>query len=72
MKMPDLTLAQMMIVNPMQPEVKEFKNRILKTMRLWRELNISVTTKAHLIEYHALHQLEIFKGIMDKAEHQVE
>ena len=72
MKMLDSTLAQMMIVNPTQLELKEFENRILKTMRLWRELNISVTTKAHLIECHALHQLEMFKGIIDKAEHHVE
>ena len=72
MKMLDSTLSQMMIMNPTQPEVKEFKNRKFKTMRLWRELNISVTIKAHLIECHALHQLEMFKGIIDKAEHHVE
>ena len=72
MKMLDSTLSQMMIVNPTQSEVREFENRKVKTMRLWRELNISVTTKAHLIECHAHHQLEMFKGIMDKAEHHVE
>ena len=72
MKMLDSTLSQMMIVNPTQSEVTEFENRKVKTMRLWRELNISVTTKAHLIECHAQHQLKTFKGIMDKAEHHVE
>ena len=41
-------------------------------MKLWRKLNISITTKAHLLEHHAHQQLKEFKGIMDKVEHHIE
>ena len=69
LKMLDSTLSQMMIVNPTQSEINEFEKRKNKTMKLWRGLNISITTKVHLLECHALHQLQTFKGIIDKAEH---
>ena len=68
----DCTLSQLMIVNPTPAEVNEFKNRRNKTMKLWREMNISVTTKAHLLECHCHHQLQTFNGIMDKAKHHIE
>lgn len=68
----DCTLSQLMIVNPTPAELDEFKNRKNKTMKLWRELNISVTTKAHLLECHCHDQLQTLNGIMDKAEHYVE
>ena len=71
LKMLDSTLAQMMIVNPTQAELNEFEDRKNKTMKLWRGLNISITTKARLLECHAHHQLQTFKGITDKAEHHV-
>ena len=41
-------------------------------MKLWRELNISVKTKAHLLECHCHDQLQTFNGIIDKAEYYVE
>ena len=41
-------------------------------MKLWRKLNISITTKAHLLEHHVHQQLQLFKGISDKAEHHIE
>ena len=72
LKILNSTLSQMMIVNPMQTELDEFEDRKNKTMKLWIGLNISITTKDQLLEYHARHQLQTFKGIADKAEHHVE
>ena len=71
-QMMDATLSQMNIMNPTQLEIKEFENRKNEMMKLWRKLNISITTKAHLLEHHAHQQLKEFKGIMDKVEHHVE
>ena len=71
-KMLDATLSQMNIVNPTQVKIHEFENLKNEMMKLWRKLNISITTKAHLLKHHVRQQLQLFKGIGDKAEHHIE
>ena len=58
LKMLDATLSQMNIVNPTEVEIHEFENRKNEMMKLWRKLNISITTKAHLLEHHVHQQLK--------------
>ena len=63
------TLSQMNIVNLTQVEIQEFENEKNKMMKLWRKLNTSITTKAHLLEHHVNQQLKQLKDIIDKVEH---
>ena len=49
-------------IDPTEMHFEECKNYIETSMSKWRELNLSVTPKAHLFEDHALSQMKNVPG----------
>jgi hypothetical protein len=68
----DATVAGIRLINPTEIELTIIKQAIAGTMKLWRELQISVTTKAHILESHVYDQIVSFRGLGDKAEDFIE
>ena len=69
----DAVLAQLTIINPSEDKIRELESMVNSFMKLWRDLGISVTTKAHLIEDHIVDQTRSLCGVGgDKAEHHIE
>ncbi len=68
----DATVAGIRLIDPTQTELTHIKQAIAGTMKLWRELAISVTTKAHILESHVYNQIGAFRGLGDKAEDFIE
>mmetsp|Transcript_2441 Transcript_2441/g.3843 ORF Transcript_2441/g.3843 Transcript_2441/m.3843 type:complete len:192 (-) Transcript_2441:217-792(-) len=66
------TFGFLSVITPTEEEIKEAENAVNETMKLWRELGISVTTKAHLLESHAIFQMRNLRGLGDKREDWIE
>jgi hypothetical protein len=49
-------------------ELAHIKQAIAGTMKLWHELKILITTKAHILENHVYNQIVAF-GLGDKGEY---
>jgi hypothetical protein len=67
------TVTGIRLIDPTQTELAHIKHHIKQaiagTMKIWRELNILVTIKAHhILESYVYNQIVAFHGLGDKAE----
>mmetsp|Transcript_26182 Transcript_26182/g.38989 ORF Transcript_26182/g.38989 Transcript_26182/m.38989 type:complete len:280 (-) Transcript_26182:4-843(-) len=46
-------------------DIEKFKEFVAAVMQKWRALSLSVTVKAHVLETHALYQMEQYHGVGD-------
>ena len=68
----DATVAGICLIDPTQTELAHIKQAIIGAMKLWRALEILITTKAHILESHVFDQIVAFRGLGDKAEDFIE
>ena len=68
----DAIFSNLQIPSPSKDEIEEVKlsNYVMENM--WRELELSITPKAHILFEHAVDQFEKYGGIADKVEDFVE
>ena len=68
----DNLFSLLCIPGPNENEIDDIKENIIVLEKLWNDLNISVTPKAHVLFDHTLSQVIEFGGIADKVEDYVE
>ena len=68
----DLSFSLLRTPAPTEDEINEARKAIFVLEKLWRNLNINITPKAHVLFVHAVDQFEMFGGIADKVEDFVE
>ena len=71
-KAQDAVYAHLRLIKPTSVEIIETRRRIRVMKRLWHEMNLSETPKAHLIFEHAADDQAMFDGIGDKIEDPIE
>ena len=60
------------IPGPTQEEINDIQTSLKVLEKLWREIKISITPKAHVMFVHTLNQVIEYDGIADKVEDYVE
>ena len=60
------------IPGPEDEEVNDIRENLIVLEKMWNELHISITPKAHVLFDHTLEQVIEFGGIADKVEDYVE
>jgi hypothetical protein len=68
----DAVYAHLRLLKPTAVELIETKTRISIMERLWHDMGLSETPKAHLIFKHAADDQEKFDGLGDKIEDPIE
>ena len=68
----DIVFSSLRILCPNTEEIEETKEATMILERLWREMEINITPKAHILFVHAVPQFEALDGIADKVEDFVE
>ena len=68
----DAVYAHLHLIHPTVEEKKQTRERILLMRKLWFEIGLAYTPKAHLIFEHAADDQERFDGIGDKIEDPLE
>jgi len=51
---------------------KEAKKRVHFSVKMWKQLELSITPKVHLLEDHASNPMQELNGIADKSEDYIE
>ena len=68
----DVTFSKLRIIAPTEEEITEMKEAISTLENIWRELELSITPKFHILITHTIEQVIRFGGISDKVEDFVE
>ena len=68
----DVVFAGLRTMSPTEEEIVETKKATFVLETLWRNLELSITPKAHILFEHAVPQFEALGGIADKVEDFVE
>ena len=68
----DLVFSNLRIPSPNKDEIANVKESKYVMETMWRDLELSITPKAHILFEHAIPQFEKYGGIADKVEDFVE
>ena len=68
----DHTFSLLRIPGPSKEEIDDIQDSLIVLEKLWRQIKISITPKAHVMFVHTLDQVIEFDSIADKVEDYVE
>ena len=68
----DHTFSLLRIPGPNEEDINDIRSSLKVLEKLWREIKISITPKAHVMFVHTLKQVIDYDGIADKVEDYVE
>ena len=68
----DVVFSKLRILDPTEGEIEEIDISIKGLAEIWKELDLSVTPKMHILICHTLDQVIMFGGIADKVEDFIE
>ena len=68
----DHTYSLLRIPGPNEEDINDIRSSLKVLEKLWREIKISITPKAHVMFVHTLDQVIEYNGIADKVEDYVE
>ena len=68
----DVVFSKLRILDPSESEIEEIDTAIKGLEKLWRQLDLNITPKMHILTYHTIEQVRRFGGIADKVEDFIE
>ena len=68
----DNVFSGLCIISPVENEINDLQNAIKMLESVWRELDLNITPKAHILFVHAVEQVRRFGGIADLVEDFIE
>ena len=68
----DVVFSKLRILDPTKLEIEEIDTAIKGLEKLWRQLDLNITPKMHILTYHTIEQVIRFGGIADKVEDFIE
>ena len=68
----DVVFSKLCIIDPIEEDIEEMKMAIHGLEKVWRELDLTITPKMHILTNHTIDQVIRFGGIADKVEDFVE
>ena len=64
----DVVFSHLRILSPTEEEIKETYEAIKMLENVWRDLDMYITPKAHILFSHTVQQIRFFDGIADLVE----
>ena len=71
-KVMDVSFSMLRITAPKNVDIEETKKAVVVLEKMWKNLKLSITPKAHIMFKHAVPQYELYGGLADKVEDFVE
>ena len=68
----DLVFSNLRLLAPTEEEINETEKAIKVLEQIWKDLELYVTPKAHILFYHTIEQMRFFEGISDMVEDFIE
>ena len=68
----DIVFSKLRILDPTELEIEEIDTAIKGLEKLWRQLDLNITPKMHILTYHTIEQVRRFGGIAHKVEDYIE
>lgn len=68
----DLVFSNLRLLAPTEEEINETEKAIKVLEQVWKDLELYVTPKAHILFYHTIEQVRFFEGISDMVEDFIE
>ena len=68
----DNVFSGLRIISPVENKINNLQNAITVLESVWRELDLNITPKAHILFVHAVEQVRRFGGIADLVEDFIE
>ena len=63
-----LVFSKLRILDPTKIEIEEIDTAIKGLDKLWRQLDLNITPKMHILTCHTVEQVRLYGGIADKVE----